>query len=92
MYYINNGLQEDTVIPLPPHHITNIFKCVPACFHGHQMVQNLLEEVKSDFNFSGRKIIGESHTHTLQSLRHFSAVTLLVRWAWSYSLASSLQK
>ncbi|XP_060776842.1 dynein axonemal heavy chain 3 [Neoarius graeffei] len=59
MYYINNGLQEDTVIPLPPHHITNIFKCVPACFHGHQMVQNLLEEVKSDFNFSGRKIIVE---------------------------------
>lgn len=60
VYYINNGLQEDAVISQPPHHITNILKLLPACFHGNQMLQNLFEEVKSGFNFSIRKSIGES--------------------------------
>ncbi|XP_058254502.1 dynein axonemal heavy chain 3 [Hemibagrus wyckioides] len=57
MYYISSGLQEDVVTPLPPDHITNILKLLPASTHGKQMLQNLLEEVKSDFNFSMRKSI-----------------------------------
>lgn len=61
MYYVSNGLQEDTVVPQPPHLITNLLKLLPACFHGNQMLQNLLEEVNSGFSFSIRKSIGKFH-------------------------------
>ncbi|XP_053480111.1 dynein axonemal heavy chain 3-like [Ictalurus furcatus] len=57
MHYIHNGLREDAVAPQPSHHITNILKLIPASFHDKQMLQDLLEEEKSRFDFSIRKSI-----------------------------------
>ncbi|KAB5587265.1 hypothetical protein PHYPO_G00011210 [Pangasianodon hypophthalmus] len=51
------GFWEDAVTPQPPHHITNILKLLPACFHDNPMLQKLLEETKSGYNFSIRKSI-----------------------------------